>query len=300
LGLRASLHGADIVHTQELGYWYTMQAAKLKRRMNFRLVLTVWETIPLLDAYRNIRTRAYRALALAQADLFLAATERARTSLLLEGAPADRIRVCSPGVASDRFGPGAESSTARPTVILSPGRLVWEKGHQDVLRALALLRRGIASVPIPDVRLLIVGTGPEEGRLRAYARELGVADAVEFRGFIPYEEMSRAYAEAACVVLASLPTWSWEEQFGMVLAEAMAGHVPIVTSTCGAIPEVVGTHGHYVAPGDWVGLAQALADGPLAHVPGARSAPEEARLERFSTAAAAARLRAIYDDLLTG
>src|SRR5206468_11617830 len=107
------------------------------------------------------------------------------TAVLLEGAPADRIRVCPPGVASDRFGLGAERSAARPTVILSPGRLVWEKGHQDVLRALALLRRGTASVPIPDARLLIVGTGPEEGRLRAYAHVLGVADAVGFSGFIP-------------------------------------------------------------------------------------------------------------------
>src|SRR5207248_1174588 len=152
-------------------------------------------------------------------------------SLLLEGAPSDRIRVCPPGVASDRFSPREERSAAGTHVILSPGRLVWEKGHQDVLRAFALLRGGSASAAVPDVRLLIVGTGSEEGRLRAYAHELGVADAVEFRGFIPYEEMPRAYAEAACVVLASLPTWSWEEQFGMVLAEAMAARVPIVASS---------------------------------------------------------------------
>jgi glycosyltransferase involved in cell wall biosynthesis len=303
LGLRASLRGADIVHAQELGYWYTMQAAKLKRRMNFRLVLTVWETIPLLDAYRNIRTRAYRALALAQADLFLATTERARTSLLLEGAPADRIRVCPPGVASDRFGPRAERSAARPTVILSPGRLVWEKGHQDVLRALALLRRGTASVPIPDARLLIVGTGPEEGRLRAYAYELGVADAVEFRGFIPYEEMPRTYAEAACVVLASLPTWSWEEQFGMVLAEAMAAKLAIVASSSGAIPEVAASSARYFSPGDWVMLAEILGD--VLSLPTGQSGPEAddataAAAARYSTQAAAARIAAAYTEVLAG
>src|ERR687897_15962 len=50
-----------------------------------------------------------------------------------------------------------------------PRRLVWEKGHQDVLRAVALLARdGV------QVRMRIVGRGPEEGRLRAYAAELGI------------------------------------------------------------------------------------------------------------------------------
>ena len=161
LGLRAKLRDADIVHTQELGYWYSMQAAQLKPRMGFRLVMTVWETIPFLDAYRNPRTRAYRARALAQTDLFLPTTERARTSLLLEGAPADRIRVCPPGVSTDRFAPPGSLRRDAP-LILSPGRLVWEKGHQDVLRALALLRAGLPSEPAVDARLLIVGTGPEE------------------------------------------------------------------------------------------------------------------------------------------
>jgi glycosyltransferase involved in cell wall biosynthesis len=84
----------------------------------------------------------------------------------------------------------------------------------------------------------------------------------------------------------------------MVLAEAMAGHVPIVASLSGAIPEVAGSSADYVAPGDWVGLANTLESGPLSAVPGARRAPEEERLTRFSTAAAAERLREIYGELL--
>jgi glycosyltransferase involved in cell wall biosynthesis len=293
LGLSAALRDADIVHAQELGYWYSMQAAKLKRRMNFRLVLTVWETIPLLDAYRNIRTRSYRALTLAETDLFLAATERARASLLLEGVSAERIRVCPPGVAIDRFGARRDRAPATAPVILSPGRLVWEKGHQDVLRALALLRGALLSAPAVDARVLIVGSGPEEGRLRAYARELGVADAVEFRGFIPYAEMPDTYAESACVVLASLPTWSWEEQFGMVLPEAMAAGVPVIASSSGAIPEVAGSRADSFSPGDWMTLAEKLRK--------ALSVEERTPTsdsERYSTAAAAAGLAAAYEEVL--
>ena len=66
-------------------------------------MLTVWETLPFLDAYRNVRTRPYRRLTLEAADLFLAATERARDALLLEGADPDRIRVAPPGIDQERF-----------------------------------------------------------------------------------------------------------------------------------------------------------------------------------------------------
>jgi glycosyltransferase involved in cell wall biosynthesis len=109
--------------------------------------------------------------------------------------------------------------------------------------------------------------------------------------------MAAYYAQASCLVLASIPMPYWEEQFGMVLAEAMAAHLPIVASGSGAIPEVVGDSGTLFAPGDWRGLADVLEAGPLAGPPAARRAPEPERLERFSSAAAAARLAAAYDAL---
>lgn len=297
LDLGAQLRDADIVHTAELGNWYSAQAAGLKRRLGFKLVVTAWETLPLRDAYRNVRTRPYARSVLAEADRFIATTERAREALLLEGAPAERIVVNPPGVDLGRF---AAAREARPPqdgshLILSAGRLVWEKGHQDLLRALALLRlRGRR-----DVRALIVGDGPEGRRLRELAANLGLGEVVEFRASVPYDEMPGVYARASCLVLASIPVRFWEEQFGMVLAEAMAGHVPVVASTSGAIPEVVGSHAQFVAPGDWVGLAGVLEDGPLAAAPGARRAPPPDRLELFSAAAAAERLRSIYDELLS-
>jgi glycosyltransferase involved in cell wall biosynthesis len=290
-----ALSGATIVHSQDLGFWYSMQAAKLKPRLGHRLVLTVWETIPFLETWRNVRTRPYRRLVLERTDLFLAATERARQCLLLEGAPADRIEVCPPGVDVALFAAATPAAPVREHVIVSPGRLVWEKGHQDVLRAVAALPN-VGSVARP--RVLVIGSGPEEARLRRHAAELGIADRVEFRANVAYEEMPAVYAGASAMVLGSLPTWFWEEQFGMVLVEAMAAGLPVLASTSGAIPEVGGALGHF-APGDWLGLAHALAAGPLARPPGERLAYDPALIERYSDVAAAERLRSAYGRLLS-
>ncbi len=296
LGLERRLRGADVVHVAELGNWYSAQAARLKRRLGFALVVTAWETLPLRDSYRNVRTRPYAHAVLAAADRFLATTERAREALLLEGAPAEHTIVCPPGIALERF--TAARTAAMPAdgshLLVSVGRLVWEKGHQDLLRAVALLR----AEGREDVRGLIVGDGPERARLQALVADFGLQEAVQLRASVPYEEIAGIYAQASCLVLASMPTRYWEEQFGMVLAEAMAAHLPVLASTSGAIPEVLGAGGRYFAPGDWVGLARALAEGPLAGPAGARSAPPPEQLERFSADAAAARLRHVYDELL--
>ena len=99
-------------------------------------------------------------------------------------------------------------------------------------------------------------------------------------------------------MLGSLPTPLWEEQFGMVLAEAMAAGVPVLASSSGAIPEVLGPGGQLFAPGDWVELARLLAAGPLAGAPGARVEHDPELVRRYSLEAAAERLRAAYRRVL--
>lgn len=287
--LEQALSGAAIVHSAELGVWFSGQPAALKRRLGFGLVLTVWETIPFLQTYRRGRGRRYRRQALAETDLYLAATERARRCLLLEGAPAQRIVVSPPGVDTRRFGATAAPAAATHLVV-SPGRLVWEKGHYDVLRALATLPGG--------ARLEIVGAGPERDRLLAYASELGLGGRVAVHA-VPYDAMPAVFARASCVVLASLPIPMWEEQFGMVLAEALAAGVPIVASSSGAIPEVLAGSGvPLFSPGDWPQLARLLADGPLTAPPGTRMAYAPQLVGRYSAEAAAERLAAAYERVL--
>jgi glycosyltransferase involved in cell wall biosynthesis len=294
LGLEDHLRGAAIVHAAEIGTWFSAQAARLRRRLGFRLVLTVWETLPWRATYRWPRERRYRAQVLGAADLYLAVTERARRCLMLEGVPEERIEVSGPGVGVGRFA-GASPPAAPPAghTILSAGRLVWEKGHQDVLRALALLRR-----ERDDVRAIVIGDGPEAGALRRYAEDLGISDHVDFRSRIPYDEMPGLYASASALVLASLPTKTWEEQFGMVLVEALAAGTPVVACASGAISEVLDGAGTLVEPGDWAGLAGALRDGPLGAPPATRVPAPDGLLKRYTSEACAARIRAAYDRVL--
>jgi glycosyltransferase involved in cell wall biosynthesis len=304
---------ADVVHAEELSFWFAAEAAKRRRRHGFKLVQTVWETLPFLDAYRNRHARHNRKIVLAETDLFLPATERAARALRLEGVEETRIRVSSPGIDVERFAPAASPSAPLEHTIVSPGRLVWEKGHHDVLRALAALHRGMVRLgdgTIVKPRLLIIGSGPEEDRLRAHAEELGVAGSVEIRG-VPYEQMPSVFADASAMVLASqasasaayhpfdIPHAFWEEQFGLVLAEAMASGLAIVAADSGAISEVLaGTPADLVSGGDWLAIAEALAGGALARPPGTRVTHSPERVRHYSTDAAAARLASAYDEVL--
>jgi glycosyltransferase involved in cell wall biosynthesis len=313
LNIDDHLRSADIVHSEELSLWFTADLARRKREFGYRLVVTVWETIPMLDAFRNPHARRYRRSTLEAADLYLAATERAAQALRLEGVPEERITVAYPGVDVDRFARVRDQDASPEAhVVISPGRLQWEKGHHDVLRAIAAIKRGLVASDgeaAERLRLLIVGSGPEEGRLREHAAELGIGDAVEIRS-VPYEEMPSLYARASAMVLASLPSSGgalhhehlprrfWEEQFGLVLVEALAAGLPLIVSDSGAIPEVVGDSAELFAPGDWMGIARRLAEGPLAQAPGTRREPPAERIRMFSSEAAAERIAEGYERAL--
>jgi glycosyltransferase involved in cell wall biosynthesis len=311
LGAKQVYAGADIIHAEELSLWFTAQAAQLKAQLGYRLVVTVSETLPLMDAFRNPHGRHYRAATLAAADLYLAISQHAYDCLLLEGVPEEKVVLSYHGIDLARFAqPRAEGQ--REHVILSPARLEWEKGHHDILRAVAALKHGVVRAPaaaVDGLRLMLVGAGPEEKRLHAHAAELGIADAVTI-GRVPYEDMPGLYARASALVLASLPRSGcslypgdiprcfWEEQFGMVLAEAMAAGVPMIVSTSGAIPEVAGELAQYFAPGDWMAIARALADGPLSREPATRIEYPPERLASYSVEAAAERIAAAFDQVL--
>jgi glycosyltransferase involved in cell wall biosynthesis len=134
-------------------------------------------------------------------------------------------------------------------VIVSTGRMTPQKDFPTLLRAFALLRRSCPA------RLFLIGDGPEMNRLQDLARELGIAEDTAFMGYQPnpYKYMARA----AMFVLPSR-----FEGFGLVLVEAMALGVPVISTRCPSGPEEIlrsGADGLLVPVGDNSRLASAMA-----------------------------------------
>lgn len=100
---------------------------------------------------------------------------------------------------------------------LSVGRLVPYKGFDDLIRANAQIEEEIVSV--------IVGTGPEEDRLRALADEMGVSDRIVFYGSCEASDLALLFRTAVAFVL---PSHRRSEAFGVVLLEALSHGLPII------------------------------------------------------------------------
>jgi glycosyltransferase involved in cell wall biosynthesis len=118
------------------------------------------------------------------------------------------------------------------------GRLVAEKGVDLLLKAARAL----------PVRVLVCGEGPSGRGLRRQAERDGVP--LTLRSRVGSEEVPVVLNSMDVLVLPSRTTLRWSEQFGRVLIEAMACEVPVIGSTCGEIPNVIGDAGMLFREGD--------------------------------------------------
>lgn len=142
--------------------------------------------------------------------------------------------------------PSEAELRARSEVILAVGRLVHEKDFITLLRAFARLER-------PYARLVILGKGPEEQKIRKEIARLGIAGRVIMPGYS--KEPWLYYTQAKCFALSSC-----SEPFGNVIVEAMAYGLPVVATACSGPQEILkhGEYGRIVAIGSDLQLAHAL------------------------------------------
>lgn len=164
--------------------------------------------------------------------------------------PGLRFDVIRNGVDLELFRPPDDRRPTRLDGIrcIAVARLIERKGLAHLLHAWSLLERG-------RYRLEIIGDGPEEGRLRAVAADLGIDGEVYFAGALDRTPLAERYRQADLFTLT--PS---DEAFGNVFAEALACGLPIVGSNIGGIPELVrhGENGLLVSPGDPGELAGAI------------------------------------------
>lgn len=139
-----------------------------------------------------------------------------------------------------------------PCRITAVGRFVSTKGYDYLLRAIAeVARRGVA------VELELIGDGEEAASLRALAHELGIADKVQFRGWLKADEVRHALREATVFVH---PSSGLGDAKPNVVEEAMAVGAPVIASHVTGIPELLdhGACGILVPPKDAAALADAI------------------------------------------
>lgn len=225
-----------------------------------------------------------------QARLVVAISDFGRSQVLtlIDEEEWHKVHVVRCGLDPDVFEPITRSDGDGHR-ILCVGRLVHLKGQSLLVEALARLRSDGH-----DVELVLVGDGPKRAALEQEAARLGLGDAVHFAGAVGQDEILDHYRAAT---LFCLP--SFAEGLPVVLMEAMAVGLPVVTTRIMGVPELVedGVSGRLVAPGrldELVAALQELVEAPQERRLEMGRAGRARVLEEFDVRRAGARLAALF------
>ena len=251
--LEKQLKGFDIAHVRELYFRITQQGIIAKEKGYVKKVLcTCSETIPF--NHEGIRGRkAFKQNAIRKTDHFHTLTDKAKQCLIKEGVPADKITTIGYGVDRARFRPlpGARSEI-NALSLLFVGRLEPEKGVLDLIDIFRIMVREYG-----HCHLNIIGKGSLEKELKKRIIEHSLLRSVALTT-VAYDKMPLEYQKADIFILPSRKTKHWEEYYGMSLIEAMSCGMAVVTTDCGAIPEVTGGKAIIVPQDDRSQLYQAI------------------------------------------
>lgn len=245
----------DLIHSH-FAYFAGFLGMGISKLTNKSLVITVHGT--------DIHTRLPNGSKLEKKNIKksleaaskVIAVSNSLKDIVLKKTNIDESKICviSDGLNIDLFKPATNMIHEKildfksNQIILFIGNLVPVKGIPYLIEAFKKICQ-----EFPDLRLLIVGDGPEKQKLLAQAN--GFEDKIKFLGKIIHKEMNSIIPHCDLLCLPSL-----NEGFGIVLIEAMACGKPVVASLTGGIPDIVTSDdvGFLVQPGDVSGLANAI------------------------------------------
>jgi glycosyltransferase involved in cell wall biosynthesis len=289
-GIDAIVRRSCLVHTFEAWYTCTQQAARSCRTRKIPMVVTHWDTRPYVSGERERLLPAYDSAA-----AIIAPSEASRRALIEMGVAEEKIVRLGMGVDAERFSPGPRDEElvkqagfdGTDFIFLYMGRFAPEKGLHGLLEAFHRLQQ-------PACRLLMIGSGPEESRLK-------LGPNAKLIPSVSYRDAHRWHRLADCFVYPSRSSRSAEEQFGYSLVESMSCGKAVIATRVGGIPDVVGEAGILVAQDDVLELTAAMTQ--LQSDLGLREKLGRAArlrvLDRFSAQYVSGRLAELYANLLT-
>jgi len=158
-----------------------------------------------------------------------------------------KFRISPNGIDTAQFYP-------LPEIKRQPDRLIVTTSADTPLKGLRYLLMAVSRIMLTrKIKLVVVGTPVKKGPIRKLIRQLGIGHCVRFTGVIDNGEFVRQYAKATAAVIPSL-----YEGFGLPAGEAMACAAPVISTTGGALPEVIGEAGILVPPADTDALVAAI------------------------------------------
>lgn len=252
----------DVIHAHD---WLVAYAAKtLKVSYNIPLVSTIHAT----EAGRNNGIREEQQkyindtewmLTYESSEVIVNSNYMKNELQRLFGLPFEKINVVPNGVSASNFTINERDYDFRrhyamdnEKIILFMGRLVYEKGVQNLVAAMPKILENYH-----DAKLVIAGKGPMLGELQAQVNSLGLGNKVYFAGHLTPKQVQRMYK---CADISVFP--STYEPFGIVAIEAMLSGIPIVVSDIGGLNEIV-EHG-ITGMKSYAGNSNSLADSILA------------------------------------
>ena len=263
-GLRAlrfvkkNVHRYDIVHdNQSLSYGVRKISAHVPtlatihhpmtvdRDIAIRSAGSIWKKLKQMRWYSfiNMQKRVSRTLS----RIITVSEASSRDISHAYRIPPERFRIVPNGIDTKRFRPIPEIKRRENRIIVTNSADTPLKGLYYLLKAVAKLSA------IRLVHLVVIGAPKKNGGIQKLIERLGIGNRITFTGRIPHEELVAHYAHATVAVIPSI-----YEGFGLPAGEAMACGIPVISTTGGALPEVLGDTGLLVPPANHVALARAI------------------------------------------
>ena len=285
----------EVVHIDEEPYNFaTFQAMRLASRRGAKALFFTWQNLyrSYPPPFRQFELYNYKHAAVALAG------NRDASDVLKRKGYEGPIRII-PQFGFDteiysRSMPRPKRGKNDPFILGFLGRLKEEKGLNLMIDALTYL---------PDYcQAVFIGHGPMKAALEEQAARLGLSQRVIFKPGVPTDQVPHELEQLDVLVLPSVSRPNWTEQFGRVLAEAMSCETPVIGSTCGEIPYVIGDGGLIFKEGDAQELAarvRELLDDPILYATLARKGRQRV-LENYTQGRIARQTYEVYKEMLSG